>query len=232
MNTQNSRMSLRDRVGALLRGNKLAITVEMLIAVACLALHIIGLLPTETIPLLLLGWLSLWLRRSGWRHIGMGRPANWGRTLLLGTAIGLALNALDWVAVQPLLQRITGQPQDLSQFDTLPGNVAVLAFWLILAWTLGAFGEEMAWRGYMLNRLADLFGRGRAGWALSLLLMGLLFGLGHSYLGITGVANNVLWGILYGVLYLASGRNLWLPIIAHGVENTMTFILLFAGWSS
>jgi membrane protease YdiL (CAAX protease family) len=59
--------------------------------------------------------------------------------------------------------------------------------------------------------------------------MGLLFGLGHSYLGITGVVDNILWGILYGVLYLASGRNLWLPIIAHGIEDTTSFILLFLG---
>jgi membrane protease YdiL (CAAX protease family) len=117
----------------------------------------------------------------------------------------------------------------MSQFDSIRGNVAALLFWLVLAWTLGAFGEELAWRGYILNRLADLLGHRWTGWALGLLAMALLFGLGHSYQGITGVVDNVLWAILYGALYFASGRNLWLPIIAHGVENSTSFILLFLG---
>jgi membrane protease YdiL (CAAX protease family) len=227
--TQIAQASLRNRIGALLHDNQLATVTELLVALFFQALHVAGLLPTETIPLLLLGWLSLWLRRSGWRHIGMARPASWWRTVLLGIGIGVALNALDWAVVAPLLHRVAGESQDLSQFDSLRGNVAVLVFWLTLAWTLGAFGEEMVWRGYIFNRLADLFGQSRAGWVLSLIIMGLLFGLGHSYLGITGVVDNILWGILYGALYLASGRNLWLPIVAHGVENTTSFVLLFFG---
>jgi membrane protease YdiL (CAAX protease family) len=32
------------------------------------------------------------------------------------------------------------------------------------------------------------------------------------------------------VLYLASGCNLWLPIIAHGVEDTTSLLLLFFGY--
>jgi membrane protease YdiL (CAAX protease family) len=212
-----------------MRANRLVIAAEILVAGTFQALHVIGVLPTEIIALLALGWLSLWLRRSGWRQLGMSRPASWRRTVLLGIGIGIVFNAFDLAVVFPLLQHTTGEPADLSQFDSIHGNIAVLLFWLALAWTLGAFGEEMTWRGYILNRLADLFGRRPAGWALGLLIMAVLFGFGHSYQGITGVVDNVLWGVLYGVLYLASGRNLWLPIIAHGVENSTSFILLYLG---
>ena len=231
METQTIRRSFRDRIGALLRDNQLVIAAEMLVVVLFQALHVAGLLPTETIPLLLLGWLSLWLRRSGWRQIGMVRPANWARTILLGIVIGVAFNALDVGIVLPLLERVTGQALDLSQFDSLQGNIAVLFIWVALAWTLGAFGEEMTWRGYVFNRLADLLGRSRAGWVLSLILVAVLFGLGHRYQGVTGVADNIMWSILYGLLYLVSGRNLWLPMIAHGVENTTSFVLLYSGFS-
>jgi hypothetical protein len=65
--------------------------------------------------------------------------------------------------------------------------------------------------------------------ALSLGTMALLFGLGHAYQGITGVVEAALCGVLYGALYLASGRNLWLPIMVHGVENTTSFVLIYMG---
>jgi membrane protease YdiL (CAAX protease family) len=232
MNTQSSFASIRDQMGSLIRSNKLFIVAEMLVVLAFQALHVVGALPTGTIPILLAGWLSLWLRRSGWRSIGMRRPANWGRTLLLGIGFGLACNALDWAVITPLMERAAGLALDMSQFDSLRGNLVVLLIWLALAWTLGAFGEEMVWRGYVLNRVADLFGRRRAGWVVGLLGMGVLFGLGHAYQGLPGIMTNFLWGILYGVLYLASGRNLWLPIVAHGVEDTTSLTLLFFGLSA
>jgi membrane protease YdiL (CAAX protease family) len=36
-------------------------------------------------------------------------------------------------------------------------------------------------------------------------------------------------GLLLGVLYLATGRQLAYPIIAHGVSNTLAFVLIFLG---
>lgn len=36
-------------------------------------------------------------------------------------------------------------------------------------------------------------------------------------------------GLLFGALYLASGRNLWTAIIAHGVNDTVGFTLIYLG---
>jgi hypothetical protein len=36
-------------------------------------------------------------------------------------------------------------------------------------------------------------------------------------------------GLVFGVSYLASGRNLWAPVIAHGVYDTVGFALIFLG---
>jgi membrane protease YdiL (CAAX protease family) len=57
---------------------------------------------------------------------------------------------------QPLLIRLTGEPPDLSLFQSLTGNVMLLLILLALAWTLAALGEELVWRGYILNRVVDL----------------------------------------------------------------------------
>jgi membrane protease YdiL (CAAX protease family) len=36
-------------------------------------------------------------------------------------------------------------------------------------------------------------------------------------------------GLIFAILYMASGRNLWLPIITHGMVDTIGFLLIFAG---
>jgi membrane protease YdiL (CAAX protease family) len=220
--------TLRDRAAALLRDNRLLILAELVI-VALVRFGVLLPFSPATIPLLLLGSLSLWLRKSGWREIGLGRPASWRRTILTGVGIFLPWSALDWWVVIPLVQRITGQSIDLSEFASVRGNLGALLFWVALSWTLAAFGEEMVWRGYLLNRLADLLGRSRAGWVLSLIVMGLLFGWGHNYQGSAGLLLNIYDGLVFGVLYLASGRNLWLAVIEHGLGNTLGFVLVYLG---
>ncbi len=66
-------------------------------------------------------------------------------------------------------------------------------------------------------------------WIISLVATSLLFGWGHGGQGLSGMAQESLSGLLLGVLYLACGRNLTVPIIAHGVSNTVAFILIFFG---
>src|SRR5215471_16909977 len=45
------------------------------------------------------------------------------------------------------------------------------------AWTLDAFGEEMVYRGYLMNRIADLMNRTRWAWIVSLFVVHVGFGL-------------------------------------------------------
>ena len=101
--------------------------------------------------------------------------------------------------------------------------------WLGVTWTFAAFGEEMAWRGYVLGRLGEMFGRGARGAALNVALVGVAFGFAHGTQGVTGVLDNVLAGLLFSALCLATGGNLWLPILVHGVVDTTSFALLFLG---
>jgi membrane protease YdiL (CAAX protease family) len=118
---------------------------------------------------------------------------------------------------------------DLSQFNTIRGDMGVLFLWLILSWIYAALAEEMVYRGYLLNRLADLFGRNRFGWLLSLAVSSVTFGLVHGSMGITGVMNTFLSGVLYAAAYLLFGRNLWIPIIIHGVCNSIGFLMIYVG---
>jgi membrane protease YdiL (CAAX protease family) len=100
---------------------------------------------------------------------------------------------------------------------------------IALAWILAAFGEELVYRGYLMNRVADLMDRTRAAWLVSLIAVHFGFGLAHAYQGMTGVLDEGLMGLLLGVMYLRTGKNLSVPIVAHGVQDSIDFILIFLG---
>lgn len=224
MVTPIERHSFHDRIGDVL-SDKRIIALEITIIVLIILLNF--LLPT--LLLLLLGGISLWLRRKKWRDIGLSRQSNWLRIIFLGVAIGIAWTLLDFFILEPFIESITGVPPDLSVFRGLKGNVPSFAIWLTLTWTLAAFGEEIAFRGYFLSRSADLLGENKAGWALSLILTSVCFGLGHLYQGISGFIDAVIFAGVMGLIFLLSARNLWLPIMAHGINDTIAFTALFLG---
>jgi membrane protease YdiL (CAAX protease family) len=218
-------ISLRDRLGVLLRDNRWVIAIEILLV---MFLHVLPL-QSRFILLLLFGWLSLWLRRSNWKNLGMGQPANWWRTISAGIVISILYQLFSISALVPILQRLTNTTLDLSLLESLPSNQANLALWLVVSWTIAAFGEEMAYRGYVLNRLADLFGKNQIGWGIAVIISSVFFGLGHFYQGVVGIVETFVFGIVAAGLYLASKRNLWLPILFHGMNDTIGFLLIFLG---
>ena len=220
----------RVRSQSLLRENKLLIFAEMIVVLLVTVAYLADFIPLSDTPyLLLLGWLSLWLRGTGWRSVGLRRPASWGRTLLLGIAVGVAYQFFSLYVLEPLIVLLTGEPIDLRQFTSIEGNVFLLSLFLLLVWTLAAFGEEFVYRGYLMNRVAELAGGSGTAWALSLVVVSVLFGVVHAYQGVSGVTANVAAGLVYGALYLWSGRNLWAPIIAHGVYDTVALLLIYWG---
>ena len=218
----NPTPSLRERTSALLRNNRLAIAVELLLVILLVAST-----RNASILLLVIGWLSLWLRRSGWRGVGMNRPLSWRNTILTGIGIGVLYQLFSIFVLVPVLHRLTNTTLDLSSFESLRGNAAQLALWLAVSWTFAAFGEEMAYRGYLFNRLTDLLGNNTIGWGVGALITSILFGLGHAYQGLSGVLETFVSGVVMVLLYILSRRNLWLPIIVHGVIDTFGFLLIF-----
>lgn len=144
MNQQNQTTAyhrFRARSKSLLRDNKLLVIAELIIALLIMVVYLADFIPLSATPfLLLLGWLSLWLRGSGWRAVGLKRPARWRHTLLLGIAVGVVYQFFSLYILEPLIVQLTGKPIDLSQFAPVKGNVFLLALFLVLVWTLAAFG--------------------------------------------------------------------------------------------
>lgn len=215
---------------ARLAASRWLIAAELCLVVAVFVADFNHLIVFSKTPYLLaLVWMSLALRGVRWRDLGVTAGPAWRRWLLIGLAAGIGMEALELFVTQPALTALTGQGPDLSDFAILKGNVALLALAIGLSWTLAAVGEELVWRAWILNRLHDLFGPGRWSWAVAVALMSAAFGLAHADQGITGVIENTLNGAMLGGLYLATGRNLIAPVVAHGVTDTIDVSLIFAG---
>ena len=126
----------------------------------------------------------------------------------------------------PIVERATGQRQDLSQFADLEGDLPMLAGLLLLSWTLAAVGEEAAYRGYLLTRLRQLLGAGPASTVVAVLASSVLFGLAHTEQGQVGVALTFFDAIFFSVLRLRYGT-VWAPVLAHGFNNTIGLTAYF-----
>ena len=183
-------------------------------------------------PLLLLAWLSLRLRHISWKEAGLRRPTSWLRTIPAGVGLGLAGAFLSERVAAPLLFRLTGQsPPQAVELALLRGNLLYFLVLLIGIWLLAALGEEIVYRGYVLNRLADLFGRNTAGCGAGLITSSLMFTLGHGLNNPSLLPGIFLLGLLEGGLYLGSQRNLWLSIVFHGTWDTIFLAMAFLGLS-
>lgn len=220
-------LSRRDRISAVLSDNRLVTSAELFIVSIFQALDAIGL--PAIFFLFPFSWISLWLRKIGWRDLGMSRPTSWLHTIGIAVMVGVAYTAIEIRLIEPLLHQLGVGSEDLSNFEGIRNNIPVLVIWIIIGWTIGAFAEEMVYRGYLLNRLADLIGHGRAGWAVGLIGSSAFFAFGHAYLGIAGILLTFLEACAWAGLYLGGRRNLWLPIIGHGTTNTLAFVLMYFG---
>jgi len=188
------------------------------------------LIPVSKTPfLLLLGWISIRIRGLRWRNLGFTLNRGWLLTLALGVGAGLLMEAFELFVSQPLLIRITGKQPDLSDFQAIYGNLKWTLILLALTWPLAAFGEEMVWRGYLMNRVAGIGKHTRLAWIVGLVAVNMAFGYAHSYQGVTGIIDEGLMGVLLGLFYLGTGCNLSVPIIAHGVADTVDLLLIFFG---
>lgn len=180
--------------------------------------------------------VATWLlrRRSrSWRELGLTWPAGFR---VWRSTVGWALLAIVSVAaalglvVEPLTAAL-GLETPASAADRFqplighPGRFA--AYLVVVIWIGAALGEELQMRGFVLNRLADLFGRGKVGWGAAVAMQSVVFGALHAYQGLHGVIATGLISVVLSFVYLASGRRLAPVILAHGVIDTVILTALY-----
>ncbi len=170
--------------------------------------------------------------QSSWRDLGLRVPNRWLRTILLSIMLMMASQLVVLVVVEPLARAAGWPPLDVSRFAGMRGNWHALLAWLLLAWTSAAVAEELVFRAFLISRLQMLLGATRIRSGLAVLAQAVCFGVAHFELGPRGVAIATTVGVLYGAVYLGTGRNLPALMLAHGATDSLSFIALYAGASS
>jgi membrane protease YdiL (CAAX protease family) len=203
---------------------------EAVVAAAVVIGHnILRVVPNEVVVLVLVGAVSCALRRQSPKAIGYRRPPSWRNTAAVALAVAAALQVFSICVVDPLAIRFTGQTADLSDFQPVVGNMKLAAIYLLVIWSFAAFGEEFAYRGYLLRRTIDALGGSTRGAVAAVLLCGALFGVGHFYQGPVGMIDSTVSGLVFGTLYVKSGGNLWPSTLAHGLTDTLALALIASG---
>jgi CAAX protease family protein len=198
--------------------------VELALAVGAVLIDLF--LPA--LVLVALAGVSLLVRREPLSTLGFHRLSPLTRRLLEVAAITVAWTALMFLVVMPVVEHVTGERQDVSQFAELEGDVSFFLTLIALTWTLAAVGEELAFRGFLLTRITDLIGTSLAARSGAIVVVALLFASIHDEQGIAGMVLVFVDAVFYGVLRYAY-RSLWAPIVAHGLGNTIgltTYFLL------
>ena len=170
---------------------------------------------------------TLYLRREGtsWRSLVVGTPLSAGQ-IVAYAGISLVVVAM-LVTFSNLLLRTAGlPPTDLTLFQALlEGNLGMYLWFLIpVAWGSAAIGEEMLARGFLLHRISGLTGT-----ATAIVLQAALFAVAHFYQGVTGMVNIFVLALVFGAVYLKSGRNLMPLIVAHGLIDTYGLTMIYLG---
>lgn len=189
--------------------------------------NVLRIVPNEVPILFALFWISLRVRNGGWAIAGFKRPESWTRVIVAAFAAVLALQAGSEFIIQPLANRLWHQPERVSSVIGSPHIIRTL----VIVWTFAAFGEEIGYRGYLLTRAADLGNRSRLAYIAAMIYVAVLFGFGHFYKGPAGVVDSTYSGLVLGAVYLVAGRNLWAPILAHGISDTFAVFVVFMGWA-
>jgi membrane protease YdiL (CAAX protease family) len=193
--------------------------------------NVFHIVPNEVIVLFVLGLASIWLRDGRLSSMGLKRPASWRRIFLIALVAAGARIFLGQFVIEPITGFFWPPASAPALANEIAGNVKMALFALLLVWTFAAFGEEIAYRGYLLTRAADIGGRSTMAYWLGIVLVSILFGYGHYYKGPSGIIDSGIAGLILGAAYMVARRNLWACVLTHGFIDTLGVIDAFFGWS-
>ncbi len=163
----------------------------------------------------------------GFAALGLSRPDSWKRALII-FLMAFAFTAFCGLLLLPYLQEVFGTGVSSDRFAYLEGDPVALAITIVtIAWLAAAFGEEVMFRGFVMPRLAAIFGGNQFGWFAAVVLQAFVFGWLHSETA--GMITAGAIGFGYGLLFWLGMRNLWPLIVAHAIPDTISLIGIYQG---
>ncbi len=170
-----------------------------------------------------------------WR--GGGSPFLWGLAYSIALRVGIAVVVIIVVALwfgitgAQVSEAVHSQPRldRMINADAMTGHPLYLILLLTLVSFVVAGLREELWRAGMLAGISALFPRGFStlgGRAVAVLAVAVVFGLGHTAQGWSGVVVTGLLGAGLGGIMLRH-RSIWEAVLAHGFFDASTFLFLY-----
>ncbi len=242
------RTKIAEKLGQALRTNKLAKLCEILVVcisgiavIVCagpfvgdnpLARHAVILIANLLVLLML--WSGLRLRNENCRHFGLSfRFENTSAVLrtIMQSVVVFVVAVAAFMAGAVLMANIVGMPEgaDMTGYNYLRGNLTLLIVSLVAVYVVSSFGEEVIYRAFLINRIAELGSKTNTAWRVAVVVSSIVFGLAHFDWAIAGMVQTGCMGLALGVSYLVVGRNLWVTILAHGYMDTILIVQMYVG---
>ncbi|WP_185153412.1 CPBP family intramembrane glutamic endopeptidase [Fulvivirga lutimaris] len=175
-------------------------------------------------------FLTFYLNKQGlkWRDLGL----KWtnGYKTVLWFIIGLMLSVFVIMIANEVSSFFFEKPPRTNErFGDLSGNIQLTISWIVTGILIGGFGEELVYRGFLINALERIIDK-RYGTVLAIILPASFWALRHYYYA-HGYGSIMVFivGIYFGVLYVANGRNLFPGIILHSLFDTVSFMARYEG---
>jgi membrane protease YdiL (CAAX protease family) len=160
------------------------------------------------------------------KQLGLGIPRSWIPTVgfaLAWLVLMLAFSPVaDWLA-----SRLVARPPTLEAFRALQQSRLKLIAGIVVAVLLGGVLEELIARGIVLESVASWLTRwlgqpGAAAVAVCIAAVGA--GAMHAYQGPRATIIIAQLSLLFGVLFVVSGYDLWAVILCHGLYDAIAFV--------
>ncbi len=190
----------------------------------------------NTVATLSLATLLLHLRGQSWKTMGLTKPKSYLKVLgiaavafiaTLGSIMFFEIFLRDIlfpvVSSQAVIPTEIPEPS-ADRFPNMKGRIALFLGVIVIVWIESCL-EELQDRGFSLNRFEALLSKIPFSIVFAVIIQAAIFGFRHlpSH-GLAGAMVVGIIGLVFGIVYVVSGRNLWPLIIAHCFLNTISMM--------
>jgi membrane protease YdiL (CAAX protease family) len=175
------------------------------------------------------GWIVAAATIIAWRlsgrsldALGLAWPPQ-GLAVFALAFSGLAILALLYAATagfRPDEENLGRWKRQLDALRLAPRNLGEFAVFAPVAVTAGVW-EEIFYRGFLIWFFAPI-----GGVAGAIVISALIFGAGHAYQGLPGVARTTFVGLIFGAGFALTGSLWWLIILHAAIDLFAGFVAL------
>jgi membrane protease YdiL (CAAX protease family) len=184
------------------------------------------------ILMLIYVWIGLKLRGESWKAFGLTINSISLRSaikFILLSLLVFVLAVAGFILGSIIMANITGIPEgaNMTGYDYLKDNIGMLILTLAGVYIVSSFGEEVIYRGFLINRISQIGNDSKNATIIAIILSSIIFGLIHYAWGPMGMVQTGFMGLALGICYIKFQKRLWILILAHASMDTILMIQMY-----